>query len=77
MKVEIIQDISDFDLVVGNEAKIVVIDAALVVGATGPPGPPGPAGGLGGTGGTVTAGSGIVIVGTEIRLSIGTLPQME
>lgn len=43
---------------------------AVHMGLRGEIGPVGPAGGA------MTGGAGIVVVGTEIRLSIGTLPQM-
>lgn len=50
----------------GNPAQIKV---RLDIARQGPPGPAG--------GGTMTGGAGIVVIGTEIRLSIGTLPNME
>lgn len=43
--------------------------APFFKGDKGDPGEPG-------TAGSITGGAGIVVVGTEIRLSIGTLPQV-
>lgn len=50
-------------ILVTTETEIIVLEVA----EQGPPGAPGSA---------MTNGPGIVIVGTEIRLSIGTLPQV-
>jgi hypothetical protein len=52
----------------GARATLEVLQVHL--GLQGEPGPVGPAGGA------MTGGTGIVVIGTEIRLSIGTLPQV-
>ena len=65
-------DVETGVLITEVETILLVEDTEVVVLEVAEPGPPGADGGA-----VMTSGAGIVIVGTEIRLSIGTLPQME
>lgn len=58
--------------VAGAAAVAVVKEQTVQVVTVGYQGPAG-----GGGGATLTGGAGIVVIGAEVRLSIGTLPQME